>query len=75
MPPPMTEATYNNAINTMHPSYVDVASKEMKESALSLKKQTLEHYEEDAICYTAVSCDGTWKRRGYASLAGVVNAM
>ena len=27
MPPPMTEATYNNAINTMHPSYVEVASK------------------------------------------------
>ena len=54
MPPPMTEATYNNAINTMYPSYVEVASKEMKESAIILRKQTLEHYEEDSICDTAV---------------------
>ena len=26
MPPPMMEATYNNAINTMHPSYVELAT-------------------------------------------------
>ena len=75
MPPPMTEATYNNAINTMHPSYVELATIEMKESAVSLRKQTLEHDEEDTICDTAVSCDDTWQRRGYASLNGVLNAI
>ena len=59
----------------MHPSYVEVAGKERKESAVSLRKQTLEYYEEDTICDTAVACDDTWQRRGYASLNGIVNAI
>ena len=59
----------------MHPAYVEVASNDMKDSALNLRKQILENYEEDIICNTAVSCDGTWQRRGYASLNGVVSAV
>ena len=76
MPPPMTEATFNNIITkSMHPAYVEVASNNMKDSALNLRKQILDNYEEDIICNTAVSCDGTWQRRGYASLNDVVSAI
>ena len=76
MPPPMTEATFNNIITkSMHPAYVEVAGNNMKDSALNLRKQILDNYEEDIICNTAVSCDGTWQRRGYASLNGVVSAI
>ena len=59
----------------MHPAYVEVAGNNMKDSALNLRKQILDNYEEDIICNTAVSCDGTWQRHGYASLNGVVFAI
>ena len=40
-----------------------------------LRKQILDEYTEDEVCDIAVSCDGTWQRRGYASLNGVVSAI
>ena len=43
----------------MHPAYMEVASNNMKDSASNLRKQILDNYEEDIICLTAVSCDGT----------------
>ena len=67
-PPPMT---FNNTINTLHSANIDVAGNEIKESLMSLKKQTLAHYEED----TAVLCGGTWQRHGYSFLNSVVNAI
>ena len=30
---------------------------------------------DDLICNIAVSCDGTWQKRGYSSLNGVVSVI
>ena len=54
----------------MHPSYVEVACKDMQNSATDLRRQILDEYTEDKVCDIAVSCDGTWQRRGCASLNG-----
>ena len=68
MPPPMADVTYNETVKSrLHPAYVDVARKNMKDAA--------EEYHENTVCDTAVSCDGTWQRRGFASLNGVVTAV
>ena len=59
----------------MHPSYVEIACKDMQNSATDLRKQILDEYTEDEVCDIAVCCDGTWQRRGYASLNNAVSAI
>ena len=55
--------------------YKEVADSEMKYSGRALRKEIMEEFDEDEVCDTAVSCDGTWQRRGYSSLYGVVTAI
>ena len=60
----------------MCPVYTEIADIEMKESANNLRLKILEEeYKEDLVCDISVSCDGTWQRRGYSSLNGVVSAI
>ena len=74
--PPMRGLTFNDTITTtMHPSYVEVTCKDMQNSATDIRKQIVGEYTEDEVCHIAVSCDGTWHRRGYASLNDVVSAV
>ena len=47
----------------------------MQEAAEKLRKGIMEYYDEKVACDTAVSCDGTWQRRGFASLNGAVTAI
>ena len=75
MPPPMANVTYNETVKSRsHPAYVDVARKNMKDAAEELCREVSEEYDENTVYDTAVSCDGTWQRRGFASLNGVVTA-
>ena len=37
--------------------------------------EILDDYDDNAVCDTAVSCDGSWQRHGYASLNGLVTAI
>ena len=61
IPPPMTGLIFNDTITTtIHPSYVEVACKDMQNSATDLRKQILDEYTEDEVCDIAVSCDRTW---------------
>ena len=72
----MTGLTFNDTITTtMHPSYVEVACEDMQNSATDLRKQILDEYIGDEVCDIAVSCDGPWQGRRYASLNGVVSAI
>ena len=76
MPPPMADVTYNETVKSrLHPAYVDVARKNMKDPAEELCREVSEEYHENTVCDTAVSCDGTWQRRWFASLNGVVTAV
>ena len=59
----------------MHPSYVEVACKDVQNSVTDLREQILDEYTEDVVCDIAVSCGGTWQRRGYDSLNGVISAI
>ena len=66
MPPPMAETTYNETVKcTLHPRYIDVAARNMKDAAKEVRHEILDDYDENAVCDTAVSCDGSWQRRGY----------
>ena len=47
----------------------------MREAGRSLRETIQECFSEEEICDTAVSCDGTWKRRDYASLNGVATSI
>ena len=73
MPPPMSVTTYNDIINTIHNNYMEVANKSMQDAAQDIRQQELkDEYSEDAIVNIDISADGTWQRRGYASLNGAV---
>ena len=72
MPPPMA---YERVKSRLHPAHVDVARQNMKDAAEELCREVSEEYHENTVCDTAVSCDGTWQRRGFASLNGVVTAV
>ena len=76
MPPPMADVTYNETVNSrLYPAYVDVARQNMKDAAEELCREVSEEYDENTVCDTAVSCDGTWQHSGIASLNGVVTAV
>ena len=76
MHPPMADVTYNETVKSrLHPAYVDVAMQNMEDAAEELCREVCEEYDENTIYDTAVSCDGTWQRRGFASLNGVVTAV
>ena len=49
----------------------DVAETTMQDACTELRGDVAE----DSIVDTAVSCDGSWQRRGYSSLNGVVTAI
>ena len=70
------EATSNETVKFMlHPRYVDVSAENMKDAAKEVRREILDDYDENAVCDSAVSCDGSWQRRGYASLNGVVTSI
>ena len=72
----MTELTFNNTINsTLQNVYQEVADNEMKYSGRGLRKEIMGDFDEDEVRDTVVSCDGTWQRRGYSPLNGVVTAI
>jgi hypothetical protein len=62
MPPPMAEVTYNDTVKSrLHPTYVDVATQNMKDAAEELRREVSEEYDENTVCDTAVFVDGTWR--------------
>ena len=72
MPVPMTFASYNGHAKALHKSSKIVAQNSMAAAASSIRAQA-GHVEQ--VCDTAVTYDGTWMRRGFASLHGVFVAI
>ena len=64
MPSPMTVKNYDQSVKTMTKVVVEVAEETMADAAHNLKSS------KDDVVDTAVTCDGSWQRRGFASLNG-----
>ena len=73
MLPPMNVNSYTDHIQAIHAAAKHVANDSMERAAQGVK----EFYdsEDDGICDVGISADGTWRRRGYSSLYGVVSGI
>ena len=73
MAPPMNQSAYKQTETKIKEAAELVAEKSMVPAATAAKK----HYDEndDGMVDIAVSGDGTWRKRGYTSLYGVVAAL
>ena len=69
MPKPMTVKNFNNISNVLHDAKV-VAEKNMNAADNDLKNSSDGH-----ILDIGVSVDGSWQRREFSSLNGVVAAL
>ena len=69
MPPPMTVGNYNKISDNLKDAAKEVAIKSMKDAAIEAKKY------QEGIGDIGVSVDGTWQKRGYTSLNGVIVAI
>ena len=78
MEPPMTVSTYTfQTINAkLHSAYAEAASKSIQKAAVETRQNVLkEEFSEGAVANCQVSVDGTWQRRGHASINGVVTVI
>ena len=66
--PPMTNFAYSEIINKIHPLYIQAAEKSMSDASAAVRIN-------DDITNIVASLDGSWQRRGYASLNGVVTCL
>ena len=72
MPPPMQKNAYSKINSSLHTAYKTVADLSMKNAAkevFQISKQTSD------VRNCQVSVDGTWQKRGYSSLNGVVSVI
>ena len=70
MPPPMAKKAYSSSANEILEAYEDVARQSMGRAATEIKQD-----EAAVITDCSVTIDGTWQKRGFASLNGAVVAV
>ena len=69
MPKPMTVMNYNNISNNIRDSAKQMAERSMNNAAVELKRG------KNMVFDIGVSLDGSWQRRGFSSMNGVVTAI
>ena len=67
--PPMNSKSLGEMNKCIADSYYFVAKESMQNAAKDLRSDT------EDICDVAVSCDGSWQKRGFASLNGLVSVI
>ena len=72
-PPPMSEKSYRETNVKLCDTVQVVAEKSLKDDVEEVK--VIEGVRVDGYCYTSVSVEGTWHRRGFSSLNGAVAAI
>lgn len=75
MPSPMTKNNFNAINKKLFDAYEKVALKSMSNAAVEVRESLKPGNKPEDIIDCGVSIDGTWQRRGYASLNGVVAAV
>ena len=75
--PPMQTKAFYDIQSKIYNAYEQVANSSMVNAADEYRKsdEICENDNNDAIVDIAVSCDGTWQKRGYSSLNGVVTVI
>ena len=74
--PAMTIKAYKKTEARLYESYKKVAMMNTKQVTTDLRKEKLqEHFSEDGVIDIDASFDGTWQKRGYSSLNGVITAI
>ena len=71
MPPPMSLPTYDKINVMLHECYSEIAQNSMKMGADETITKVGQQ-EHDSATNCQVSVDGTWQKRGHASMNGVV---
>ena len=72
MPPPLTNHNYDRINSKLHKVYKEGSSESMKAAVSGLRAVVNANASDDEIIDCGISIDGTWQRRGYSSLNGVV---
>ena len=76
MRPPMNKKAYDDIISKLHPAYLTTAQDNMAKAEEELRKSSLDpEYTKEKTADVDISSDGTWQKRGYASLNGVVTTI
>ena len=70
MPKPMAANNYDKLVSAISAVTKTVAVETMKDGVEQIREAA--NAKIDSVIDTAVSCDGSWQKRGYASLNGVV---
>ena len=70
MPPPMTPKNFNYLTNKLYKAYETVAIQSTTRAAFQTRMNLCVDHNEPINCQ--VSVDGTWQKRGYQSLNGIV---
>ena len=71
IPPPMDSKSYRKNFTILYRAYTEVAFKSTTDAALQVEASM----DESGVKNITASFDGTWQRRGYASLNGVVGCI
>lgn len=72
MPPPIGTKPYASHTKTILRPAKDVAESTSNDAAKEIHDLSNQETDEEGIVKAAISCDGTWQRRGFSSLHGRV---
>ena len=74
LPKPMTAKNYDKLVNSLNAVVKKVANETMIDSSDDLLSEGKD-LNDATVIETAVSCDGSWYKRAYSSLNGVVTVI
>ena len=72
IPEPMTKKNYDQIVGVISTNMKSIAEETMSEACVDIRQNLLPDVNDDVIVNTAIPCDGSWQRRGYSSINGVV---
>lgn len=75
MPPTMTKKNYGKLSDVMCLAYSTVAKASIRRASVEVHNEIKERFSSDDINDFQVSVDGTWQKRGFSSLNGVVTVV
>ena len=71
----MTRCNYDKLSNLLRDAVKSVAETSMKNAAQTIRANINVNDDDDIQVHTGVSVDGSWQRRGFSSLNGVVTVI
>ena len=74
LPKPMTAKNYDKIVNSLNAVVKKVTNETMIDSSDDLLSEGKD-LNDATVIETAVSCDGSWQKRAYSSLNGVVTVI